>query len=78
MFDCATVGNGRNDAIRRVYATNFDGHLYEFSWDGTSWVREDMGQAGKGFIIVKIGDGRNDGKFHVYASNMDGHLYEYA
>lgn len=35
------IGNGRNHGIYRVYAGNVDDHIYEFSWSGSSWTKEE-------------------------------------
>jgi len=30
------IARGRNDGINKIYAGSFDGHVYEFTYNGTS------------------------------------------
>lgn len=58
-------GPGRNDGTNRIYAAGWN-RLYEFSWNGSSWVPMDMGTTlGWG---VALGQGRNDDTMRVYAT----------
>ena len=73
------VGVGRNDGINRIYATNFaDYHIYEFSWNGSAWVKVDMGSGGNSMVCIEVGDGRGDGVQRVYAGGADNHIYEFS
>jgi hypothetical protein len=73
------VGDGRNDGIQRVYAVCEDAHAYEWTYNGTSWTRVDMGQiSGSGWCLgIDMGDGRNDGLNRIYITRIDGHVHEY-
>ncbi|MFQ6093893.1 MAG: dockerin type I domain-containing protein [bacterium] len=72
------IGPARNDGMNRVYAGNFDGHLYEFTWNGTGWTKSDLGAVGARIDGVAIGPGRDDGLMRLYAADrvLGGYLYE--
>ncbi len=59
------VGPGRNDGINRIYVASWS-RLYEFSWNGTSWDRVDMGPT-SGWEVA-LGEGKNDGIIRVYCT----------
>lgn len=73
------VGPGRNDGINRVYVASWS-RLYEFTWNGSSWDRVDMG-ATLGWEVA-LGAGRNDDTIRVYCTftvtnPQYGGVYEY-
>ena len=36
------LGPARNDGKNRLYAGNFDSHVYEYTWDGSFWEMSDQ------------------------------------
>ncbi len=71
------MGDGRNDSVMRIYSTGEGETLLEFTWTGTVWDEDTVGQAGA--IGVAVGPGRNDGITRVYASSgdYDNYIYEH-
>lgn len=69
-----TIGVGRNDGINRVYWSDNNGWLTEYTWNGTSWDKVQIPPA-TGYDGVIIGPGRNDGVNRIYAERND-KLYE--
>jgi len=59
------IGPGRNDGINRVYVASWS-RLYEFTWNGSSWDRVDIGPT-LGWEVA-LGCGRNDGLVRVYCT----------
>jgi hypothetical protein len=81
-INAITVGNGRNDGIKRLYAATRDAHVYELTPTTGTWSCLDLGVAGSGsnsgMLGVTLGNGRNDGYGNrVYAAADNYHLYEY-
>jgi len=72
------LGNGRDDGVVRVYGSNKDGHIYEFSYIGGIWNKVDVGSGGNWMWGAAVGNGRNDGVMRVYGGNIDNHLYEFS
>jgi hypothetical protein len=73
------TGNGRNDDQVRIYATNWDKNIYEFSWSGADWVVDTVNAGNPGYVNdLAIGAGRNDGINRLYAGGGDGYLYEFS
>jgi len=72
-----TVGDGDNDGKQEVYGASHDGHIYQFKWNGSSWIKTDVGCGGWGMSEVSIGDGDNDGKLELYGANLDDHIYQF-
>jgi hypothetical protein len=71
----SAVGDGRNDAILRLYLGVFDAgpfqyHVYEFSWNGAGWEASQVANIGSGpaaqVMGVAVGDGRNEGANRLY------------
>ena len=71
------VGNGRNDGMMRVYSSNADNHLYEFTYSGEVWNKVDLGSGGSRMHSLAVGNGRNDGVMRVYGANDDSYMYEF-
>ncbi len=78
---CVYVGDGRNDGKERVYLSNYDNHIYEWSYyPDSGWLCMDIGEAvpnHHGMISVAVGQGRNDGVNRVYGGHANGWLYEF-
>lgn len=78
---CVAIGDGRNDGKERVYLSNFDNHIYEWSYyPDSGWVVEAIGEGAPdhhGMISVLVGPGRNDGINRVYGGHANGWLYEF-
>ena len=78
---CVYVGDGRNDGKERVYLSNFDNHIYEWSYyPDSGWICSDIGEGvpdHHGMIGVTVGQGRNDGINRVYGGHANGWLYEF-
>ncbi len=67
-FQGVRAGCGRNDGIIRIYGGCDDNHAYEYTFQGTTWVRVDMGAASGRMHGIFIGPGRNDDTLRVYGS----------
>jgi hypothetical protein len=67
----------RNDGVIRVYGSNGDKHIYEFTYSGSVWNKVDLGSGGDTMQNVVLGNGRNDGTMRVYGANNDDHIYEF-
>ncbi len=78
---CVYVGDGRNDGKERVYLSNFDNHIYEWSYyPDSGWRCSDVGEGAyshHGMIGVIVGQGRNDGINRVYCGNANSWIYEF-
>jgi hypothetical protein len=78
---CVYVGDGRNDGKERVYLSNYDNHIYEWSYyPDSGWFCMDIGEAAPnhhGMISVEVGQGRSDGINRVYGGHANGWLYEF-
>ncbi|MFH1620355.1 MAG: fibronectin type III domain-containing protein [bacterium] len=72
------VGEGKNDAVNRIYAANADSLVYELTYD-SGWTKADLGTVNCGGVqcsAVAVGAGRGDAANRFYASGSDGSLYE--
>ncbi|MCK5219145.1 T9SS type A sorting domain-containing protein [bacterium] len=74
-----SMGDGRNDGVKRVYAGCSDGHTYEYTWNGTEWTWVSIGPASSsGLRGLAVGRGRqSEGLNSVFAASEDHKLYEY-
>lgn len=72
------IADGRNDGVLRLYAaTDWDDHVYEYTWTGSSWQVDDCGASGGiSFGDMVAGDGRNDGVKRIYLAANAGGIYE--
>jgi hypothetical protein len=59
------IGDARNDGINRVYVGT--DQIYEFTWTGSSWVREIISTLRP--YKMDIGDADNDGEKEIYAGS---------
>jgi hypothetical protein len=78
---CVCVGDGRNDGKERVYVSNFNNHIYEWSYyPDSGWLCMDVGEGAPdhhGMIGVTVGQGRNDGINRVYSGHANRWIYEF-
>lgn len=78
---CIAIGDGRNDGKERVYLSNYDNHIYEWSYyPDSGWRCLAIGEGAPnhhGMISVVVGQGRNDGINRVYGGHANGWLYEF-
>lgn len=76
------VADGRNDGSQRVYCCCYNGHVVEWSFDGSDWTMVDCGAAPPGpdnrLISMWIGDGRGDGLNRLYSACANGYVYEFS
>jgi hypothetical protein len=76
------VADGRNDNVQRVYCCCYNGHVVEWSFDGSDWTMVDCGTAPPGpdnrLISMWIGDGRGDGLNRLYSACANGSVYEFS
>lgn len=73
-----TLGKGRNDCAVRVYESNNDGHVYEFSCTRGEWSMVDLGSSGSSNLTgVIVGPGRDDGVQRVYLGCPNGRVLEF-
>lgn len=70
----AAVGDGRNDGTTRVYAISTQ-RLYEFTWNGTSWTQQLLGNV-PGAHGIAVGKARADGKNYVYIASISNGTFE--
>ncbi len=71
------MGAGRNDGIQRIYTANQgNGEVYEYTWNGATWIKLLMGDIGDARNI-EVGVGRNDGVSRVYVASGGGNVYEF-
>jgi len=82
IYDLA-IGRGRDDDTIRIYASgqNIPGEYgaYEFTWNGTAWIREPITFLAAHWqnYAIEVGDGRNDGVQRVYIGGNNGILFEF-
>ncbi len=74
-----SIGDGRNDGVKRVYASCSNGHTYEYTWNGTGWSEVSIGQASTSSMRgLGVGRGRqSEGLNSIFAASEDHRLYEY-
>lgn len=76
------IGDGRNDGVQRVYCCCYNGHVVEWTFNGTDWEMIDCGSvplsADYRLISLCIGDGRRDGINRIYSACADGYVYEFS
>jgi hypothetical protein len=73
------VGQGRNDTVNRVYAASVDNHVYEFTYNGSQWIKAEVGVGETRIYWMRdltVGLGRGDDVNRVYAVN-DADLFEF-
>jgi hypothetical protein len=73
------VGQGRNDGKYRVYMPSGDSNMYEFTWNGSSWQKASIGNAGVAGVKVQSipAAARADDWLRIYAASSDGGVDEY-
>ncbi len=77
------LATGRNDDTIRIYAScqnDPDRYgVWEFTWNGTEWVREPVAnmEGHHEIYALALGDGRNDGITRIYTGGNTGKLFEY-
>ncbi|MCK5242570.1 T9SS type A sorting domain-containing protein [bacterium] len=77
IFYDVTVTAGRNGSTTPyVYAACSDSRVYEFAWNGASWVGGPIASDYLRFQGITAGQGRNDGTMYVYATNVDDRIHE--
>ncbi|MDI6840657.1 MAG: T9SS type A sorting domain-containing protein [bacterium] len=75
------IGAARNDDTLRLYTGCFEPFqgVYEFSWDGVSWIRKRIGTFYYPVECITVANGRNDGVMRLYigtALEHYGHVVE--
>jgi hypothetical protein len=79
VMNDVVVGALRTDSITRVYASNSNTQIYEFTYSAASnnWNKSSIGTANAQAInSIASGNGRNDGVIRLYAATRDSHIYE--
>jgi len=86
LFWGVIVAEGRNDGVKRVYAcTGADpahggpeeGRVFEYTWNGETWEKEEVGLCPKHLYGITAGAARNDGIQRIYVGGGDGYVYEF-
>jgi len=73
------IGNVRNDGVNRIYGSNANTHIYEFTYSGNLWNKTDIGTGGGGVTgCLVAGNGRNDGVTRLYGASANAHIYEFS
>ena len=73
------MGHGRNDGVNRIYTANQGaGDVFEYTWNGTTFVKTLVDTTVTDTRNVGIGEGRNDGVIRLYSAGGDGNGYEYS
>ena len=72
------VGKARNDGINRVYVTERNGNVTEWTHTGSVWSKTVVATGIKNLALLAIGDARNDGTNRIYYTeyNSAGALHE--
>ncbi len=77
------LGTGKNDDTIRIYVScqnDPDRYgVWEFTWNGTEWVREPVAnmEGHHEIYALAVGEGRNDGITRIYAGGNQQKLFEY-
>ncbi len=71
------IGDGRGDGLNRVYSACANGYVYEFSYNGGSWVMNDLGTPGIFYAGQVVGQPRNDDTNRVCAGGWNTPVREY-
>ncbi len=71
------VGNGRNDSTVRLYASNENGSISEFTYSGSSWSSYTLDVSTSHFHDVVVAKGRYDSINHIYTTCANGKIYEF-
>lgn len=58
----------RRDEINRIYCVGLGTYIYEFTWDGTRWIRELVDSTGRYYRGIAYGYGRNDTVLRLYST----------
>jgi hypothetical protein len=72
------VADARNDGVNRVYVSERNGDVLEWTHHESGWVDEIVAKDVRGLAMIAIGDARNDGLTRIYYSefNKEGGLFE--
>ncbi|MBN1969781.1 MAG: T9SS type A sorting domain-containing protein [Candidatus Delongbacteria bacterium] len=77
-----SIGEGRNDGIKRLYCGTSSAEVLELSFEDGEWEMKSCGKANNlsfcNISTVTVGDGRGDGVNRIYAAVQDGYVYEYS
>lgn len=61
------MGDARNDGVMRIYGGSDEGYIYEYTYTGEGWEKEQIAQVqGTGVHSLAIGAARNDGVNRIY------------
>ena len=71
------IGDGRGDGLHRIYSACADGNIYEFSYEGSTWVMSTVGTPGVFYAGQDIGQPRNDDTNRVCAGGWNTPVREY-
>lgn len=71
------ISDADNNGTLEVYCVCGDKHIYQFMWNGVSWVETDMGANDNYFNGLEGGDGNNDGMTEVYTANGDNSISQF-
>jgi hypothetical protein len=79
IMNGVVVDSLRPDGIVRVYASNSNTHIYEFTFSSASngFIKTDLGTVNAQAIsALTTGDGRHDGTKRMYVAARDSKIYE--
>ena len=74
------VGDARGDGKNRIYGACADKNVYEFEWNGKSFVKRIVGKGKYQWSYMRcvfIGDVKGDGKKRIYVGSQDRSVYEF-
>ncbi len=73
------IGDGDNNSLQEVYATNRNPGFFRKSWQGSAWTNETLPASPSGEINndIIICDGDNNGVKEIYIAAQDNHVYQY-
>ena len=77
LMSGVAIGDGNNDGELEVYGASYNYHIYQFKWNGSIWIKTNVGASGDYMHGVAVGDGNNDGEFEVYGANWYDFIYQF-
>ena len=61
----------------KLYAACGDGHVYQYNYENSQWLANDLGNAQTPLYALGLGDGDNDNQYEIYTIGDNSHAYQF-